>query len=302
MGSRSPRRGERCRSVPNQPMTLISPQVVTEIKRRLAEVERDEHVTILYACESGSRAWGFESLNSDYDVRFIYARPSDWYLTIDLERRRDVIERPIDDEIDLNGWDVRKALQLFAKTNPPLIEWLFSPVVYHQHGWFADQMRRLAPIVYNFASARHHYLHMAEGNFREYLKGDTVLRKKYLYVLRPLLAVAWIESNLGIVPMEFDRLVTGTIKELELKSEIDELVRMKRAGDELDRGPRFTAIHSFIESELDRHANGSKTQATPHVDIDSLNQLFRALINGNESPPDSTQNNAMHTSRGSAVS
>ncbi|MFN6207883.1 MAG: DNA polymerase beta superfamily protein, partial [Planctomycetota bacterium] len=146
-------------------MSEVSPKIQTEIKRRLAEVERDEYVTILYACESGSRAWGFESQNSDYDVRFIYTRPRDWYLTIDLERRRDVIERPINDEIDLNGWDVRKALQLFAKTNPPLIEWLFSPVVYLQHGWFADHMRRLAPGVYNFTSARYHYLHMAEGNF-----------------------------------------------------------------------------------------------------------------------------------------
>jgi predicted nucleotidyltransferase len=288
--------------MPKQAMSEVSPKIQTEIKRRLAEVERDEYVTILYACESGSRAWGFESQNSDYDVHFIYTRPRDWYLTIDLERRRDVIERPINDEIDLNGWDVRKALQLFAKTNPPLIEWLFSPVVYLQHGWFADHMRRLAPGVYNFTSARYHYLHMAEGNFREYLKGETVLRKKYLYVLRPLLAVTWIEKDLGIVPMEFDRLVAGTITEPGLKSEIEELVNMKRAGEELDRGPRFHAIHSFIESELERHSTGSKTHATPSVDIDTLSQLFRTVLNDYGSQSGPAQNNAMHRSRGSAAS
>ena len=87
-------------------------------------------------------------------------------------------------------WEV-----IFRKTNPPLIEWLFSPIVYRENGWLADRMRQLAPEIYNFTSARYHYYHMASRNFREYLRGDTVIRKKYLYVLRPLLAVNWIENG-----------------------------------------------------------------------------------------------------------
>ena len=95
-----------------------------EILARLSHLENEESVKIVYACESGSRAWGFPSADSDYDVRFLYLRPQAWYLSIDLEKKRDVIERPIDDQIDLNGWDLRKALWLYRKSNPPLLEWL----------------------------------------------------------------------------------------------------------------------------------------------------------------------------------
>ena len=108
-------------------MTPIASDILAEIHRQLTQLEVEHDVSVLYACESGSRAWGFESTDSDYDVRFICVRPSDWYLAIELEARRDIIELPIDDYLDINGWDARKALQLFRKTNPPLIEWLFSP-------------------------------------------------------------------------------------------------------------------------------------------------------------------------------
>ena len=106
------------------------PTVDEEIQRSIDEIEQSENVTVLYACESGSRAWGFHSQDSDYDVRFIYAHPPDWYLSVDLEKKRDVIERPILDDLDVSGWDLRKSLQLFRKSNPPLLEWLDSPIVY----------------------------------------------------------------------------------------------------------------------------------------------------------------------------
>ncbi|MDP3839821.1 MAG: nucleotidyltransferase domain-containing protein, partial [Methylococcales bacterium] len=106
----------------------IAKPIRAEIERRLSAIETDFGVRILFACESGSRAWGFASDDSDYDVRFIYIHPADWYLTVDLEDRRDVIETPIDDVWDINGWELRKALKLFSKSNPPLLEWLQSPI------------------------------------------------------------------------------------------------------------------------------------------------------------------------------
>ncbi len=224
-----------------------------EIHKNLAAIEANHDVTILYACESGSRAWGFESPDSDYDVRFIYVRPCSWYLSIDVENRRDVIELPIDEVLDINGWDIRKALRLMAKSNPPLNEWLLSPIVYMQRGNFVDRMRELAPVAYNPIAAHYHYLHMATTNFRAFLKGELVRRKKYLYVLRPLLAIQWIEAGLGIVPIEFERLVEQTVPAGELKSEIEELVRVKRLTRETSDGPRLPAIHTFIEAELERH-------------------------------------------------
>jgi len=122
-------------------MNDIAPKsdaITATILERLAAIEHTELVHILYACESGSRAWGFASPDSDYDVRFIYVRPRDWYLSIDLERRRDVIERPIEGVLDINGWDLRKALQLMRKSNPPLFEWLHSPLVYRAQAEFRN--------------------------------------------------------------------------------------------------------------------------------------------------------------------
>ena len=178
---------------------------IDEIKRRLAALEKSEDAAILLCVESGSRAWGFESSDSDYDVRFIYVRRPEAYLSIDLESHRDVIERPIVDEIDLSGWDIRKALKLFQKSNPPLLEWLQSPLIYVERDSFAGRLRALLPDYYSPRNCFHHYFHMARGNVREYLRGETVWRKKYFYVLRPLLALRWLELGLGPVPMECTR-------------------------------------------------------------------------------------------------
>ena len=122
----------------------IDQPVRVEILKRLSTIESEQAVTVLYACESGSRAWGFASPDSDYDVRFLYVHDRDWYLSFDVERRRDVIECPIEDDIDCSGWDLRKALQLFTRTNGALLEWLNTPIRYLERGDTADSLRQLA--------------------------------------------------------------------------------------------------------------------------------------------------------------
>ena len=141
----------------------------------LRQIEMQENVAVFYACESRSRAWGFPSQDSDYDVRFLYLRPVDWYLSI-IEKR-DVIERPLTDQLDINGWDLKKALGLFRKSNPPLLEWLDSPIIYKDTSTVAAQMRELAKTYYSPSACVYHYLHMAQGNVREYIKGERVWRK-----------------------------------------------------------------------------------------------------------------------------
>ena len=178
-----------------------------EILRRLAAAEDEHGVRVLYACESGSRAWGFASPDSDFDVRFIYAHEADWYLSFDVERRRDVIEYPIVDDIDCRGWDIRKALHLFTRTNGAFLEWLNSPIRYLERGSVAATLRELAPRCVNATALCYHYSHMARGNAREYLFKDKVRLKKYFYVLRPLLAIRHIEGGLGIPPVRFQDLV-----------------------------------------------------------------------------------------------
>ena len=254
-----------------------------EILRELKSIEAKDDIRIVYACESGSRAWGFPSADSDYDVRFLYVRPVDWYLSID--EKRDVIEQPINEGLDINGWDLKKALRLFRKSNPPLWEWLFSPIKYLEPYAIAAKMRTLAADVYAPAACFHHYLHMARGNAREYLKGETVCTKKYFYVLRPVLAMQWIEAGLGVVPTNFNTLVERLVKEAPLKTEIERLLKAKRAGDELDKGPRIAPISEFIESELERWQSQKLAvprRQRPAIDLDllfreSLSEVWGAL-------------------------
>lgn len=248
------------------------------IKASLLEIERGEGVHIFYACESGSRAWGFPSADSDYDVRFLYLRPTDWYLSVDVEKRRDVIERPITDELDISGWDIRKALMLLRKSNPPLLEWLGSPIVYQENFGIADKLRNLLPEYYSPGACVHHYLHMAQGNYREYLKGDVVWVKKYFYVLRPLLAIKWIEESEEVVPMEFQVLIERTVGDRELKAIIADLIEQKKDGRELDRGPAIPRLSEFVRAELERLEKKSFEYAPSKTSTDKLNEVFRASL------------------------
>ncbi len=246
-----------------------------KIVSKLNEIEQKHTVRILYACESGSRAWGFSSQDSDYDVRFIYARQQEWYLSIDLEQKSDVIELPIVDELDINGWDLRKALQLFRKSNPPLLEWLASPIVYQEMGSTAARIRKLIPDSYSPLACMYHYFKMAKGNFREYLRGDRVWLKKYLYVLRPVLAVIYLEQGSGPVPTEFSRLLDKVVADTDLRRAIDDLLIRKMAGQELDDGPRDSTISNFLEQELTRMEQKGFEKRVQHCPVTKLNALFQ---------------------------
>lgn len=253
-----------------------------EILRRLRDAETEHDVKILYACESGSRAWGFASPDSDYDVRFIYARTQEWYLSFDIERRRDVIEYPIVDEIDCGGWDIRKALYLFTRTNGALFEWLHSPIIYIEAGPFAKQLRALAPRAVNNIALCYHYSHMARGNAREYLFSDKVRLKKYFYVLRPLLAIRYIQGGLGVPPVEFEKLVEA-VAPAELKPAIAGLLDLKRRTPELGLGDPIPEIGKYITSELEHHGVEFSGQGRPDIlskqeILDTLNALFRTTV------------------------
>jgi predicted nucleotidyltransferase len=249
-------------------------QIIEELKR----IEREENVRILYACESGSRAWGFPSKDSDYDVRFIYIRPMEWYLSI--FEKRDVIERPISDMLDINGWDLKKALNLFRKSNPPLLEWLQSPILYMENYSVAEQIRGISPLTFSPRSCMHHYLHMAKGNFREYLQGEQVKIKKYFYVLRPILACEWIERYNEMPPIEFQSLVDGLVPEgSELKAVILNLLARKIAGDEMDYEPKINPINEFLEERIGFYERmASDMQAAEGGQEERLDELFREAL------------------------
>jgi uncharacterized protein len=240
------------------------------------EIEAEENVVVFYACESGSRAWGFPSKDSDYDVRFLYVHPVDWYLSI--MEKRDVIECPINDQLNLNGWDLKKALELFRRSSPPLLEWLDSPIIYQEKFTIASKMRELAKTYYSPSACVYHYLHMAQGNVREYLKGDRVWVKKYFYVLRPLLAIKWIEQGYGVAPTAFGTLLEQVVPAGELKDRIKELIEQKSRGDELDYGDRIPAISDFITAELSRLEEDQKQYKNNPAPVEMLDELFRKSL------------------------
>jgi len=225
----------------------MNKEIIGIIQKKLPEIETGHNVKILYALESGSRAWGFESTDSDYDVRFIYVHNKNWYLNI--LPKRDVIEYPINDEFDYSGWDLRKTLFLMNKSNPVLFEWLKSPIVYYKDQFAYDIMNQLSVDYFSPISSIYHYLHMANGNYRQYLLGDEVKIKKYFYVLRPIMACMWIEKYKEAPPMEFEKLLEQ-IHDKELLEYINGLLRRKKSGIEMGNEQKIPILNDFIELKI----------------------------------------------------
>ncbi|USG64389.1 nucleotidyltransferase domain-containing protein [Brevibacillus ruminantium] len=252
------------------------------IQKELMRMEREQNIKVLLAVESGSRAWGFPSQDSDYDVRFVYICHPEWYLSID--DKRDVIEVPINDLLDMSGWDIRKTLKLFRKSNPPLLEWLISDTVYYSAYGFKDDMVKLRDRVFSPKASLHHYLSMAKGNFRDYLQGEEVRIKKYFYVLRPLLACMWIKKYNTSPPLLFQDLIFDLIVEPDLKREIEELLTRKMSGEELKMEKRNDILHRFIEEQFDditQYARSCTSLRTdPTAELDELYRKYLKIVWG----------------------
>lgn len=250
------------------------------IVAELASIERVEQVRILYAVESGSRAWGFPSQDSDYDVRFLYLRPMQTYLSI--APTRDVIEQPIADDLDVTGWDMQKALGLFQKSNPSILEWLHSPIVYLERFHTSTRIRDLEPIYVTLRSSMFHYINLAKGQFNRYLRSDIVPVKKYFYALRPVLACGWLLEQGTFPPLDFSALMGSQLPVSgELIEAIHALLQRKRAGDELDSEARIPVIHAFLEETIAAYEVRIEAmmKEPKGVDQSMLDDLFRAFLN-----------------------
>lgn len=252
----------------------IDPAVRQEILRKLQAVEAEHGVRVLYACESGSRGWGFASPDSDYDVRFVFVRPAKEYLRV--TPARDVIEEVPGPVFDVNGWDVRKALQLLAKGNATLVEWLSSPVVYRQDDSFVQRLRNVAPAVYQPIRSFHHYFAMGRGNFREYLQGEQVRAKKYLYVLRPLLAAKWVLERPEAPPMAFESLVRELVVDPVVRQDIEELLILKRRSGEQEWLPARPQLNAYLSGLMAELAEASPGEG--RCDLTRLDELLAETV------------------------
>ncbi|GIQ69963.1 nucleotidyltransferase domain-containing protein [Xylanibacillus composti] len=275
-----------------------------EIRRRMQGIEHEEQVRVLYACESGSRSWGWASADSDYDVRFIYVHPRDEYIT--LFPKRDVIERamvsieaqadcsgrmaplPTDPprlggtSLDIHGWDLRKALVLLHKSNPQLIEWLYSPIVYLEQAWAVEQIRELAPSLFSPKAGAHHYARMARSNYNKVLQAPTMRIKTCLHALRSALAGLWIVRHQEPPPVRMDELMNGLdASDSRISEAIQALLTGKRAGVDDEVKPNM-AVLRFLEdsiAQVEQAASGVECRSA-HVKGDErqLDELFRAML------------------------
>ena len=245
------------------------------IHEKLHEIEKRENCRILLAVESGSRAWGFASTDSDYDVRFIYVRDKESYLK--LNRPRDVIELPINDVLDINGWDVEKTLKLLHKSNPTVFEWFSSPIIYKTTP-FAEQFKPVMRHYFSSKSGLWHYLQMASGNYRDYLKRDMVKAKKYFYVLRTILACRWILDKGTPPPMRFGELMDSQLPDY-LKETVKSLLDLKMNSPEVKEIPRIDMLNEYLDESIDEvKALVEQYPREVMKDWDELNRLFlRAL-------------------------
>lgn len=235
------------RSIPSD-MAAAS---VAEVDGILDAIRREQNVHIPLAIESGSRAWGFPSPDSDYDGRFIYVRPASQAITI--WPRRDVIETPIAGDMDVNGWDLSKALRLLLKGNAVVVEWLQSPIVYAGEDWFRNELLAFADRWLNRDLVMTHYLHLGRRQKILHLddRSDVPL-KKVFYALRPAVALRWLRLHPGkaVAPMHLPTLMEQCDPPAELAALVAELRHLKAATREMGTGPMPPALLDFIEQEF----------------------------------------------------
>jgi len=245
-----------------------------EILSQLDLIERQNQVSIIFAIESGSRAWGFPSVDSDYDVRFVYAHKRDWYLSV--AAKRDVIELPADPVLDINGWDIRKALQLLRKSNISLMEWISSPIRYRRNEELFAVFQSVVSLGFSKEASARHYLSMAKTNIAKTL-GEHVRMKSYLYAIRPLLCTKWILDKNTQPPMRLRDLVSEYHSGTEVDETINLLITTKSTQTEIETVPTNDILNRFIAVEYDNLIAKCPSENSLPA-LEDFDEAFREII------------------------
>lgn len=255
-------------------MIFTLPECLTS----LDSIAEQHDINILYACESGSRAWGIQSINSDYDIRFIYHRPIDQYLK--LTPRKDTILH-LEGDLDLVGWDLLKTCQLAAKSNPSIIEWLNSPIIYYEYSPFTETLRKIMNN-YSPRALMYHYVNLSHNQVKEYWKkGEDVTYKKYFYAIRPLFATIWMkDNNYNVPPLKFLELFRKVQVNSSIKKAILDLLALKAQGKETSKG-RWKVLDQFIMDHIPicrEYAKNAYTNEPNRTELESLFQFYALIL------------------------
>lgn len=247
----------------------------TKILETLNKLEKQKNITILFACESGSRAWGFPSSDSDYDVRFIYTYAAKDYLSID--HFPDVIEYTDGNLLDINGWDIKKALHLYRKSNSALYEWIQSPIIYAQKGMLQNELMKQKNMFYEIKAGMHHYLSIARSMASTSLNNQEVRLKKFFYVLRSLLAAEYIVQYSECPPMQFSEL-RELISESSIQRDLDVLLDIKKSSTEADTFPIPDALRNLVHLKIETLSPFNSTGDRQLKNAEVLNTIFRNTL------------------------
>ena len=246
-----------------------------EILKSLKNIEKQHDVKILYACESGSRAWGFPSADSDYDVRFIYVHNLQWYLSLD--DKKDTNNTFLPNDLDMSGWEVRKALTHFSKSNISLYEWFYSPIVYFELGNFCSEIKKLIPKYFNQRKAIYHYCNLANTALQKHLEDGFISVKKLMYVLRSYLACEWIQQEKTMPPTLFKE-IYKKVASAQLQNEINDLINTKINLTEHSKIKPFGAIKDFLTESAKYSLLAQEVEASTSHNTSSLNNIIFDLI------------------------
>jgi hypothetical protein len=244
----------------------------------LKEIEKEENVKILLAVEAGSRAYGLNQQDSDYDVRFLYVRPIKEYLR--LQPLKDVIEYKPDCDLDLSGWDIKKGLSLFHGCNPSVFEWLASNEIYIDSN-FAKELRMLAPDYFSVRKSLHHYFNMAKRNYKLLKENEENPVKKYFSVLRPLLDCLWILQERSMPPLHFDEMLE-LLQDESIKNQIKDMMAMKRE-NKAGNWPFLKEMKQFMEMNLKKIED--EVSHLPYEKVQgwqALEELFLKTVRNNK--------------------
>lgn len=245
-----------------------------KIKEALKDIEHKKKIRILFASETGSRAWGFPSPDSDFDVRFVYMHERDWYLS--LSQRKDSIEF-MSGELDITGWDLQKCLTLLKKSNAPLIERFNSPVIYQEEENFRMSFNDLIREYYSPTAVFFHHFSLAK-KFREEMEDRPEIKlKSYFYMIRSLLSCKWISQEAAVVPMNIGELMKNITP--EQKNGLGELIRLKSQVDEKYLHRRTPEMDAWMQEWFVLAESVEGKLPVNQADNASLNHFFIQMLN-----------------------
>ena len=243
------------------------------ISNILKEIELKKNIKILYACETGSRAWGFPSPDSDFDIRIIYMHERDWYLS--LSHKKDTVEH-MDGDLDITGWDLKKSLILLKKSNAALIERFQSPIEYYAVPGFKDDFKRLVESYYSPTAVFFHHYSLAKKFWEDIEGKDEFKLKSFFYLVRSLLSCNWIIQDKTVLPMHIEGLMGYTEEAVKVK--LRELIQLKAGVEEKYLHSKDVMLNEWILEKIKQMETAGQNLGVNRTDMTLFNEFFLKIL------------------------